>query len=181
MSRVGKKPIPIPQGVEIVVKGREVEVTGVKGSLRRTFHPTMEISIEDKQVFVRRPSDSKLHKSLHGVTRTQIANMVLGVVEGFQKVLEIEGVGYRAQKDEKGVNFQLGFSHLIKFSPPEGIELEVESPNKVVVKGINKDVVGEVAAKIRSFRKPNPYTGKGIRYAGEWIRRKAGKTGVGLK
>jgi len=179
MSRVGRKPIPIPKGIDILVDGSRVEVKGPKGILQKSFHPQMKIKIGDGQVYVETPSESKFNKSLHGLTRTLLSNMVQGVKEGFQKVLEIEGVGYRAQKEGQGLVLQLGFSHPVHFMPPEGIELVVESPNRVVVKGRDKEIVGNVAAKIRSIRKPNPYTGKGVRYEGEKVRRKTGKTGAG--
>ena len=178
MSRVGRKPIPIPMDFDVKVDGIHVEVKGPKGILRKSFHPDMMISIEEGQVHVKSPSDSKFHKSLHGLTRTLLANMIQGVKEGFHKTLEIEGVGYRAQKDQKGIVLQLGFSHPIQFTSPEGIELVVETPNRVVVKGMDREKVGEVASKIRSMRKPNPYTSKGVRYEGERIRKKTGKTGA---
>lgn len=181
MSRIGNKPIPIPVGVKVKVEGIQVEIQGPKGTLQRTFHTDMKITLEDGKLLVRRPSESKFHKSLHGLTRALIANMIHGVTLGYQKVLEIEGVGYRAQKEAKGVTLLLGFSHPVLLTPPGGIELHVETPNRVVVKGVDKEGVGVFAAKIRSLRKPNPYTGKGIRYEGEWIRRKSGKTGVGVK
>jgi large subunit ribosomal protein L6 len=180
MSRVGNKPIPIPQGVDIKVSGNRVEVKGPKGSIQKSFHPDMKIILQENQLIVQRPSDNKIHRALHGMTRSLLFNMVSGVTEGFQKVLQIEGVGYRALKAPQGVTLQLGFSHPVEFTPPEGIEIIVETPTRVVVKGISKEDVGQVAAEIRSFRKPNPYTGKGIRYEGEWIRRKTGKTGIGV-
>lgn len=177
MSRIGKKPIPIPQGVEVRIDGNEVTVKGPKGELKQAFHPDLAISIEDGQVVVRRPSDSKIHRSQHGLTRTLIANMIQGVTQGFEKTLEISGVGYRAQKRGEGIVLQLGFSHPVEFYPPPGISLEVEGTTRVRVKGIDKALVGQVAARIRAISPPDRYKGKGIRYLGETVRLKPGKAG----
>ena len=176
MSRVGKEPISLPDGVEVQIEGSTVKAKGPKGELVQTFSSEIIIRKEDKQVIVDRPSDSKLHKSLHGLTRTLIANMMMGVKEGFEKQLEIIGVGYRAIKKGDSIELQLGYSNPVKFSKPKGIEIEVPSPNRIIVKGISKQLVGEVAAEIRSTKKPEPYKGKGVRYVGEYVRRKAGKT-----
>lgn len=175
MSRVGKLPVNIPAGVQIEQKGQELIVKGEKGELKQTIHPDMKVIIEGEQVRVERPSENKFHKSLHGLTRSLISNMVTGLTEGFQKKLEIVGVGYRAEMKGKNLMLQLGFSHPIYFSPPEGIHIETPSPTSIVVSGIDKHLVGQVAAKIRSFRMPEPYKGKGVRYEGEYVRRKAGK------
>ncbi len=177
MSRVGKKPIPIPKGVEVNINGNEVRVKGPKGELCRSFPPEMSIKLTDGVLTVSRPSDSKLHRSLHGLTRTLLANMIQGVSEGFRKSLEIVGVGYRAQKSREGLVLQLGYSHPVEITPPPGISLEVESPTRITVSGIDKELVGQVAAQIRAARPPDPYKGKGVRYLGEQIRHKAGKAG----
>ncbi|HDI51258.1 MAG TPA: 50S ribosomal protein L6 [Bacteroidetes bacterium] len=178
MSRVGKVPIEIPQGVKIETRESSIKVNGPKGELSRTIDPALTIKIEDGKIYLKRPTDSRYHRSLHGLYRSLIANMVTGVSEGFQKRLEIVGVGYRAEKKGKSLVLQLGFSHPIVFFPPEGIDIVVESPTSIVVNGIDKELVGLVAAKIRSFRPPEPYKGKGIRYAGEYVRKKAGKSGA---
>ena len=178
MSRVGKMPITIPEGIEVKQEDDMVIVKGQKGALHEKIHPDMRIDIEKGHVKVERPSDNRFHRSLHGLTRSLIHNMIAGLTEGFEKKLEIIGVGYRAELKGKMLVFQLGYSHPIYFIPPEEITVEVPSPNLVVVKGINKQVVGQVAAKIRSFRPPEPYKGKGIRYEGEYVRRKAGKATV---
>ncbi len=176
MSRVGKKPIPIPSGVKVEIKGNQVKVTGPKGELTQSIHPSMMVEISEKELVVKRPSDNKFHKSLHGLTRSLIANMVAGVTSEYQKSLEIQGVGYKAELRGKKLNLSLGLSHPILFSPPEGIKIELDGPNKINVSGTDKQLVGEVAAKIRSVRPPEPYKGKGIRYVGELVRKKAGKT-----
>ena len=176
MSRVGKRPIPIPDGVSVDIKDNVVTVKGSLGTLKHVAPPSMQIRQEDKQILVERASNSKLHRSLHGLTRTLIANMVEGVTSGFQKVLEIRGTGYRAQLQETSLVMQLGFSHPVTMIPPEGIAFQVPAPNRIVVKGIDKELVGQVAARIRATKKPEPYKGKGIRYEGEWVRKKAGKT-----
>jgi large subunit ribosomal protein L6 len=172
-------PIPLPGGVKVNIQGNQVAVSGAKGELSRTFHPDMEISLEDEQLTVRRPTDQRHHKALHGLTRALLNNMVIGVSEGFQKQLEVQGVGYRVDLQEDGsLYLQLGFSHPVNIAPPEGIEFEVEARTKVItVKGADKELVGQTAAEIRAWRPPEPYKGKGIRYVGEYVRRKAGKAG----
>lgn len=179
MSRIGRMPIPLPAGVKVAIEGSRVEVTGPKGSLFREFHLDMEIVLEDGQLLVRRPTDQRHHKALHGLTRALLNNMVVGVTEGFQKQLEIHGVGYRVdQQGDGSLVLQLGFSHPVNISPPEGIRFEVEPRSKVItVNGIDKELVGQVAAEIRAWRPPEPYKGKGIRYVGEYVHRKAGKAG----
>ena len=176
MSRIGRLPIAIPAGVEVAVaEGNKVTVKGPKGTLEKCLPVEMEIKVEDNQVVVTRPNDLK--KSLHGLTRTLIANMVTGVTEGYQKVLEINGVGYRASKKGKEITFNLGFSHPVVMTDPEGIESVMEGQNKIIIKGIDKEKVGQYAAEIRDLRRPEPYKGKGIKYDYEVIRRKVGKTG----
>ncbi|MBE7057353.1 MAG: 50S ribosomal protein L6 [Ruminococcaceae bacterium] len=178
MSRIGRKPIAIPAGVEVKVgEGNVVEVKGPKGTLTETFHPNMAIKTEDGNIVVERPSDDKLDRSLHGLTRALINNMVDGVTKGFEKTLEINGVGYRASKQGNKLILNLGFSHTIEMIDPEGVTSEVSNDQvKIVIKGINKQAVGEYAAKIRSKRKPEPYKGKGIKYSDEVVRRKEGKS-----
>ncbi len=178
MSRVGKLPIKIPDGVEVKINNNIVMVKGPKGSLEKEMHPSMDILLEDNQVVVKRPSDTKQHKALHGLTRSLIANMVEGVTKGFQKVLEIHGVGYRAAKQGNKLVLNVGYSHPVEIPQPEGIEIEVPQNNKIVIKGIDKEKVGTLAAKIRAVREPEPYKGKGIRYENEYVRRKEGKTGA---
>ncbi|MFW6113812.1 MAG: 50S ribosomal protein L6 [Actinomycetota bacterium] len=178
MSRIGKLPIPVPEGTEAKVKDGEVTVKGPKGELARSFHPEMIVEMEEGAIVVRRPSEAKKHKSLHGLTRSLIANMVVGVSEGFEKNLEIQGVGYRAVAKGKDLELTLGFSRPVIVEAPEGIEFELVTPTKIRIRGIDKQQVGEIAAKIRSLRKPDPYKGKGVRYAGEYVRRKAGKTAI---
>jgi len=178
LSRIGKMPIPIPQGTEVEIEGNRVTAKGPKGELTQEFHPDMIIGVEEGSLVVKRPSDSGMHRSLHGLTRTLIANMVEGVTNGYEKSLEIHGVGYRAVAKDKDLEMTLGFSHPILVMAPEGIEFEVVTPTKLRVKGIDKQKVGQMAAKIRALRKPDPYKGKGVRYAGEYIKRKAGKTAV---
>ncbi len=175
MSRVGRQPIVVPDGVDVHLQDNRVVVKGPKGSLERDIHPGFTLEHDDGQVKLVRPDDSKSTRALHGLYRSLINNMVVGVTEGFRKKLEIVGVGYRADKRGRGINLQLGFSHPIFFVPPEGVEVRVEGPTNIIVEGIDKELVGQVAAKIRSFRPPEPYKGKGIRYEGEQIRRKAGK------
>ena len=177
MSRIGRKPIPLPQGVNVDIRDKEILVKGAKGELRYTLHPDMSVVIQDKQLLVTRQSESKLDKSLHGLTRTLVANMVEGVSKGFEKNLELSGVGYRVQKAGDKVVFQLGFSHPKEFVPPPGISLMVEGTNKIKVQGINKELVGQVAALIKEIRPPDAYKGKGIKYAGERIHLKPGKAG----
>ncbi|MGD8192760.1 50S ribosomal protein L6 [Brevibacillus ginsengisoli] len=177
MSRVGRKPIAIPAGVTLTLNGLELTVKGPKGTLVRTFHPDIKINISDSEVVVERPSDNKLHRSLHGTTRALVANMVTGVSEGFTRTLELVGVGYRAAKAGKGVTLSLGFSHPVEITPEEGIEIDVPNQTTLVIKGISKERVGQVAAEIRSIRKPEPYKGKGVKYSDEVVRRKEGKKG----
>ncbi|MFO7171990.1 MAG: 50S ribosomal protein L6 [Bacillota bacterium] len=178
MSRVGKQPIPIPAGVTVTVEENNlVRVKGPKGELTRQIHRDMIIKIEDNVVRVERPSDERMHKALHGLTRTLIANMVQGVTQGYEKALEIVGTGYRATKSGNKLTLSLGFSHPVEVQPPPGITFEVPNPTNIIVKGIDKELVGQVAANIRALKPPEPYLGKGIRYAGERVRRKAGKAG----
>ena len=178
MSRIGRLPVAIPAGVTVeVAENNVVTVKGPKGTLTRELPVEMEIKVEGEEVTVTRPSDLKRMKALHGLTRTLINNMVVGVTQGFVRNLEINGVGYRAAQAGKNLNLSLGFSHPVVVEPPVGIKLEAPAPNKIVVSGIDKEAVGAMAAKIRSYREPEPYKGKGIKYEGEHIRRKAGKTG----
>jgi large subunit ribosomal protein L6 len=177
MSRIGRKPIPVPAGVDVRIDGSTVHVKGAKGELTRTLHREMTIRRDGDQILVERPSDNPEHRSLHGLTRTLIANMIEGVTEGYKKKLEIVGVGYRAENRPFGLNFALGYSHPIEYRAPEGIKLNAASPTVVEVTGIDKEAVGQVAAEIRSLRPPEPYKGKGVKYQGEVIRRKAGKAG----
>ena len=179
MSRIGKQPIAIPSGVDVAVDGSRVTVKGPRGTLEQTFHPDLRIEREDGTVRVERPSEERLHRSLHGLTRTLIANMVQGVTNGFEKRLEIIGVGYRAALKGSDLEIAAGFSHPVPFKAPPGIEFEVPTPTRIVVRGIDKQLVGEVAAEIRKIRKPEPYKGKGIRYEGEEVRKKAGKAAKG--
>lgn len=178
MSRVGRMPIEIPAGVTVSQNEHTLTVKGAKGELTRTFHPDINIAVEENVITVTRPSDGKEHRSLHGLTRALVANMVTGVHEGFTKTLEINGVGYRAAKQGNKLALTLGFSHPVEMEAPAGITIEVPAPNKIVVTGADKEVVGAVAADIRKWRKPEPYKGKGIRYEGEVVRRKAGKAGA---
>lgn len=177
MSRIGKLPVPIPDGVKCELEGNTLTVTGPKGTLKRTFHPDMTITIEDKKIIVKRPSDKKLHKALHGLTRVLINNMIIGVTQGYQKTLLIEGVGYRASLQGKNLKLALGFSHDVTVEPPPGITFVVDNPQTIKVIGIDKELVGQVSANIRALRKPEPYKGKGIRYENERIRRKETKAG----
>ncbi|HEY6013479.1 MAG TPA: 50S ribosomal protein L6 [Candidatus Limnocylindrales bacterium] len=177
MSRIGRLPIPVPAGVDVDIDGRHITVTGPKGSLERDLHPEMGVSREGDDIVVTRPSETKTHKQLHGLTRTLVNNMVVGVTSGYRKGLEITGVGYRAVLVGKKLQLSLGYSHPVEIEPPTGISFELENPTKLAVVGIDKELVGQVAAKVRSTRKPEPYKGKGVRYAGEQIRRKAGKAG----
>ena len=179
MSRIGRHPVAIPAGVTVKVDDHNVvTVKGPKGELTQHIHPDMKIEIEGATLTVSRPSDDKLHRSLHGLSRTLINNMIIGVTQGFSKTLEINGVGYRAAKQGQNINFTLGFSHPVVKEPPAGITFEVPAPNKIVVSGADKEVVGAVAADIRTLRPPEPYKGKGIRYEGEHVRRKIGKAGA---
>jgi large subunit ribosomal protein L6 len=177
MSRIGRLPITVPSGVDVTIDGRNVTVTGPRGSLSRSLHPDMTVSREDGTLVVTRPTEQKTHKQLHGLTRTLVNNMVVGVTDGYRKGLEITGVGYRAALNGKKLTLNLGYSHQIEIDPPDGISFEVENPTRLAVVGIDKELVGQIAAKVRSTRKPEPYKGKGVRYAGEYIRRKAGKAG----
>lgn len=177
MSRIGLKPTVVPDGVAVTIEGQKVTVKGPKGELVRSFHPDMAIVQESNEIKVSRPTDSKEHRSLHGTTSSLISNMVEGVTNGFKKNLELVGVGYRANKQGKNLVLNVGYSHPVEIVPEEGIEINVEGNNKVSVLGIDKQRVGEVAANIRSIRPPEPYKGKGIRYEGEHVRRKEGKTG----
>ena len=177
MSRIGRLPIPVPAGVDVTIEGRTVTVKGPKGSLSRELHPDMTVSREDDALVVNRPSDAKPHRQLHGLTRTLVNNMVTGVTTGYSKGLEITGVGYRAALVGRKLQLNLGYSHPVEIDPPEGIAFEVENPTRLSVVGIDKELVGEIAARVRASRKPEPYKGKGVRYAGEKVRRKAGKAG----
>jgi ribosomal protein L6, bacterial type len=177
MSRIGRLPIPVPAGVAVTIDGRAITVTGPKGTLSRDLHPDMSVSQEDSTILVARPSEAKHHKQLHGLTRTLVANMVIGVTTGYRKSLEITGVGYRAIKVGDKLQLNLGYSHPIEIVPPAGISFDVENPTHLSVVGIDKELVGQVAATVRATRKPEPYKGKGVHYLGEVIRRKAGKAG----
>ncbi len=178
MSRIGRMPIAVPAGVTVdIAENNKVTVKGPKGTLERVLPAEMEIKVEDGHIVVARPNDLKKMKSLHGLTRSLIANMVHGVTEGYEKVLEVNGVGYRAQKQGKKLILSLGYSHPVEMEDPEGLESTVDGQNKIIVKGIDKEKVGQYAAEIRDKRRPEPYKGKGIKYADEVIRRKVGKTG----
>jgi large subunit ribosomal protein L6 len=175
MSRIGLQPIEIPEGVTVEVANSVVTVKGAGGELTQVVSPEMRVTVTDGEVRVERPSDEREHRALHGLTRSLIANMVEGVTKGYTKNLEIQGVGYRAALKGKDLELQVGFSHPVDFPAPDGIEFEVPAPNRITVKGIDKQLVGETAARIRRVRKPEPYKGKGIRYEGEYVRKKAGK------
>ena len=177
MSRVGKVPITIPGGVEVQVKGARITVKGPKGELSRDLIPEMKLNLSDGVLNVERPSDHPRHRAAHGLTRTLIANMITGVSEGYAKTLELQGVGYRVQMQGASLVLAVGYSHTVEVPPPPGIEFEVDGTTKLLVKGINKELVGQVAADVRKVRPPEPYKGKGIRYVGEYVRRKAGKAG----
>jgi large subunit ribosomal protein L6 len=176
MSRVGLKPIPLPNGVEVQVDSQEVTVKGPKGTLAQRISPAIHIDVSADSVRVQRSSDARQHRALHGLTRALINNMVVGVTEGFERILEIQGVGYRVQKTEQGITLQVGYTHLVEITPMPGLLLEVEGNNRIIVRGINKETVGEMAARIRRVRPPDSYKGKGIRYAGEIVRLKPGKS-----
>ena len=178
MSRIGKMPITIPKEVKVELNNNNIKISGERGTLESSFHPDMQVKIEEGKIFVSRPSENKFHRSLHGLSRTLINNMVEGVSSGFEKILEIQGVGYRAVLEGEKMVLQIGYSHPIEFDTPKGIEFEVEKQKIIKIKGIDKQLVGETAAKIRSLRKPEPYKGKGIRYIDEVVRRKVGKTGA---
>jgi large subunit ribosomal protein L6 len=177
VSRVGLMPIPVPQGVKVEIKGHEVTVEGTKGKLVRVFQPDISIALKDGTLIVSRPSDNRNHRALHGLTRSLLANMVEGVTKGFEKVLELSGVGYRAQKAGNKVSLQIGFSHPVEYTPPEGVEINVDGTNKLRILGIDKEMVGETAAQIRAIRPVDSYKGKGVKYAGEKLRLKPGKAG----
>jgi large subunit ribosomal protein L6 len=183
VSRIGRMPVPIPEKVQVDIKNSRVTVKGPKGELSRSFNPDIKISIQDGQIVVTRPTDSRQHRALHGLTRALLANMVVGVTEGYRKDLEIEGVGYRAEMRGDSLVLYLGFSHPVQIAPPPGITFGIETRGKtIVVEGIDKELVGEIAARVRRVRPPEPYKGKGIRYVGEHVRQKAGKAGkIGAK
>jgi large subunit ribosomal protein L6 len=177
MSRIGRMPIAVPAGVDVSIDGRNVRIKGPKGELSRELHPEIGVARDGDSIVVTRPSEAKTHKQLHGLTRTLVNNMVVGVTTGYRKGLEITGVGYRAALVGRKLQLNLGYSHPVEVDPPAGISFEVESPTRLAVVGIDKELVGEIAARVRATRKPEPYKGKGVRYAGEQIRRKAGKAG----
>ena len=177
MSRIGKQPIPVPSGVTVTIDGQDVKVKGPKGELSRTLPDEVSVEQEGDMVNVKRRSDARIARERHGLSRTLVANMVDGVSKGFEKRLEIQGVGYRAAVQGKKLNMSLGYSHPVEFDPPAGIDFKVENNTNVIVSGIDKELVGTGAAKIRDARPPEPYKGKGVRYAGEYVRRKAGKAG----
>jgi large subunit ribosomal protein L6 len=177
MSRIGRLPITVPSGVDVTIDGRTLTVKGPRGTLSRELHPDITVAREEDKLVVTRPTEQKTHKQLHGLTRTLVNNMVVGVTDGYRKGLEITGVGYRAAKVGEKLQLNLGYSHPIEIVPPSGISFEVENPTRLAIVGIDKELVGQVAAQVRSTRKPEPYKGKGVKYAGEYIRRKAGKAG----
>ncbi len=177
MSRIGRLPIAVPSTVDVTIDGRQLTVKGPKGTLSRALHPDITVTREEGTLVVTRPTEQKTHKQLHGLTRTLVNNMVVGVTDGYRKGLEITGVGYRAALNGNKLTLNLGYSHPIEIDPPAGISFEVENPTRLAVVGIDKELVGQIAAQVRSTRKPEPYKGKGVRYAGEKIRRKAGKAG----
>ena len=175
MSRIGRAPIPVPDGVSVDIKGQHVTVTGPKGTLSHTVVEPIRIAQEDGQLVVTRPTDRGPHRALHGLSRSLVANLVTGVSDGFERRLEIQGVGYRAQMKGQALELAVGYSHPVTIDPPDGIQFEVPAPTQVVVRGIDKQLVGEIAAQVRGVRPPEPYKGKGVRYAGEAVRRKVGK------
>ena len=178
MSRIGRMPIEVPQGVEVKLgAGNEITVKGPKATLSRVLHPEMQVAVENGVITVTRPSENKTHKSLHGLTRTLINNMIVGVTEGYTKTLEINGVGYRAQKQGNKLVMNLGYSHPVEMEEPEGVKVDVPNPNQIIITGSDKQAVGQFAAVVREKRPPEPYKGKGIKYSDEVIRRKEGKTG----
>lgn len=177
MSRIGRKPIAVPGGVNVTIEGNTVRVKGPRGELSRTLHRDMRVAMENGEITVTRPSDENLHKALHGLSRTLVANMVEGVTKGFQKQLDIVGVGYKAESRPYGLQLALGFSHPVEYRAPQGIKLSAPAPTSIVIDGADKEMVGQVAAELRSLRPPEPYKGKGIKYQGEQVRRKAGKAG----
>lgn len=176
MSRIGRKPIQVPSGVSVTINGNEIKIKGPKGELGISYHPNMRVSFKDNVIEVTRPDDLKENRALHGLTRALIQNMIKGVTEEYKKILDIVGVGYKAELKGNNLLLSMGYSHPIYFIPPAGIKLETPTPTQIIVSGIDKQLVGQVASKIRSFRKPEPYKGKGIKYSTEVIRRKAGKT-----
>jgi large subunit ribosomal protein L6 len=176
MSRIGKRPVEVPKGVDVSVKEKTVRVKGPKGDLTMNIHPALSVKLDNGALQVDRPSDAAEHRALHGLTRTLIANMVNGVTEGYQRALEIQGVGYKAEKSGKGIKLSVGFSHTVQYDAPPGITIDLPNPTTIVIKGADKQVVGQVASEIRAVQPPEPYKGKGIRYQGEQVRRKAGKT-----
>jgi large subunit ribosomal protein L6 len=178
MSRIGKKAIPVPKNVTATVDGQTVKVKGPKGELERRVHPSMAVALDDGNIVVQRPSDEAGHRALHGLTRTLVANMVDGVTKGYSKQLEIIGVGYKAEPRAYGLQLALGYSHPIEYRAPKGIKLTAPQPTQIVIEGADKELVGQVAAELRSLRPPEPYKGKGIKYQGEQVRRKAGKAGA---
>ena len=181
MSRIGRMPIAIPAGVTVTLDGNVITVKGAKETLTRELHPNMQIAVENNEIVVTRPNDEKQNRALHGLTRTLIHNMVVGVTEGFKKELDVNGVGYRVAKQGKDLVMNLGFSHQVVMSEIDGISIEVPNPNKIIISGPDKQKVGQFAAEVREKRPPEPYKGKGIRYAGEFVRRKEGKAGKGSK
>ena len=181
MSRIGRMPITVPAGVEVKIDGNKVTVKGPKGETTQVLHPDMILEQEGNVIHVKRPSEDKMHKSLHGLTRTLIHNMVVGVTEGYKKELEVNGVGYRVSKDGTNLVMNIGYSHPVIMPEKNGVTVEVPAPNKIVVQGIDKQSVGQFAAEVREKRPPEPYKGKGIRYAGEFVRHKEGKTGAKKK
>ena len=181
MSRIGKKPITIPAGVDVTINGQDITVKGPKGTLNYTFHSDITVAIEGTEINVSRPSDVKEHRAMHGLTRTLIANMIIGVTDGYKKELEINGVGYRAQKQGSNLVMNLGYSHQVIIPEIDGISIEVPAPNKIIVSGADKQMVGQFAANVRKKRPPEPYKGKGIKYVDEYIRRKEGKAAKGSK
>jgi len=181
MSRVGRQPVPVPAGVEVDIEGSRVSVRGPKGQLERQFPPGMQFQVEDGRIRVNRPSDAARHRALHGLSRSLLANMVTGVSEGFAKTMELQGVGYRAAMQGDKLVLSLGFSHPVEVAPPKGVTFEVEGTSRVHVRGIDRQKVGQAAADLRALRPPEPYKGKGVRYLGEIVRRKAGKAGKAAK
>ena len=181
MSRIGKRPVSLPKGVTAQVEGQRVTIKGPKGEIGRTVHADLTVAVEETGVVVKRPSDESRHKALHGLTRTLIANMVEGVTKGFQKTLEIQGVGYKAEPKGQEIQLLVGFSHPVRYKPPQGIKIAIDNNTLVRIEGVDKELVGQVAAEIRAVRPPEPYKGKGIRYQGEQVRRKAGKTAQAAK
>jgi len=177
MSRIGKHPVAVPKGVTVTIDGNTIKVKGPKGELERKIHAEMKIALENEQVTVSRPSEEANHKALHGLSRTLVANMVEGVTNGFKKQLDITGVGYKAEARPYGLQLALGFSHPVEYKAPKGIKLSAPLPTQIIIEGANKEIVGQVAAELRSLRPPEPYKGKGIKYAGEQVRRKADKAG----